>query len=159
MQSFLIDCKRVEEIACKIYQLLADNESYASEVRKVFQKMSDDERAHVRHIDLVLQANEKEFVATQMIPEQTLGDALKNAELLLCKVEREDLNEETSLRLAVHLEKEFAKVHINNALFFRNPKLADLFDKLGKEDEEHLNTLKDCLEWWQVERKKILSEN
>jgi rubrerythrin len=159
MQSFLIDCKRVEEIASKIYQLLADNESYASEVRKVFQKMSDDERAHVRHIDLVLQANEKEFVATQMIPEQTLGDALKNAELLLCKVEREDLNEETSLRLAVHLEKEFAKVHINNALFFRNPKLADLFDKLGKEDEEHLNTLKDCLEWWQVERKKILSEN
>jgi rubrerythrin len=159
MQSFLIDCKRVEEIASKIYQLLADNESYASEVRKVFQKMSDDERAHVRHIDLVLQANEKEFVATQMIPEQTLGDALKNAELLLCKVEREDLNEETSLRLAVHLEKEFAKVHINNALFFRNPKLADLFDKLGKEDEEHLNTLKDCLEWWQVERKKNLSEN
>jgi rubrerythrin len=159
MQSFLIDCKRVEEIASKIYQLLADNESYASEVRKVFQKMSDDERAHVRHIDLVLQANEKEFVATQMIPEQTLGDALKNAELLLCKVEREDLNEETSLRLAVHLEKEFAKVHINNALFFRNPKLADLFDKLGKEDEEHLNTLKDCLEWWQVERKKVLSEN
>ena len=159
MRSFLIDCKRVEEVASIIYQHLADDESYASEVRKVFHKLSDDERSHVRHIDLVLQANENEFVATQMIPEQTLGDALKNAELLLCKVEREELNEETSLRLAVHLEKEFAKVHINNALSFCNPKLANLFDKLGKEDEEHLNTLKDCLEWWNTERKKVLSDN
>lgn len=159
MRSFLSDCKRVEEVASKIYQQLADDETYASEVRKVFQKLSDDERAHVRHIDLMLQANENEIDATQMIPEEKLYDAIKNAEFLLRKVEQEELNEETSLRLAVHLEKEFAKVHINNALFFRNPKLADLFDKLGKEDEEHLNTLKDCLEWWQVERKKVLSEN
>lgn len=89
MQSFLIDCMSVEEIASKIYQQLADDESYASEVRKVFQKLSDDERSHVRHIDLVLQANEKEVVATQMVPEETLGDALKNAKLLLRKVERE----------------------------------------------------------------------
>jgi rubrerythrin len=159
MRSFLIDCKRVEEVASKIYQKLADDESYANEVRVVFQKLSDDERAHVRHIDLVLQANENQIVATQLIPEETLGDALKNAELLLCKVEREELNEETSLRLAVHLEKEFAKVHINNALSFRNPKLVNLFDKLGKEDEEHLNTLKDCLKWWNAERKKVLSDN
>jgi rubrerythrin len=159
MRSFLIDCKRVEEVASKIYQQLSDDESYAFEVRKVFQKLSDDERAHVRHIDLVLQANENEIVATQMIPEKKLEEALTNAELLLRKVEREELDEETSLRLAVHLEKEFATVHINNALFFRNPKLADLFDKLGKEDEEHLNTLKDCLEWWNTERKKVLSDN
>jgi rubrerythrin len=159
MRSFLIDCKRVEEVASKIYQQLADDESYASEIRKVFQKLSDDERAHVRHIDLVLQANEKEIVATQLIPEEALNAALTNAELLLRMVEREELSEEKSLRLAVHLEQEFAKVHINNALFFRNPKLVELFDKLGKEDEEHLDTLKDCLKWWNAVRKDVLSEN
>jgi rubrerythrin len=86
MRSFLIDCKRVEEVASKIYQQLSDDESYAFEVRKVFQKLSDDERAHVRHIDLVLQVNEKEIVATQMIPEEKLKEALTNAELLLRKV-------------------------------------------------------------------------
>jgi rubrerythrin len=159
MRSFLIDCKRVEEIAGEIYQQLADNETYANEVRVVFQKLSDDEKAHARHIDLVIQANENELVVIPLIPEEKLDDALKNAELLLLKVEREELDEETSLRLAVHLEKEFAKVHINNALSFRNPKLVNLFDKLGKEDEEHLNTLKDCLEWWNTERKKVLSDN
>jgi rubrerythrin len=159
MRSFLSDCKRVEEIAGEIYQQLADDETYANEVRVVFQKLSDDEKAHARNIDLVLQANEKEIVATQMIPEEKLGEALTNAELLLRKVEREELDEETSLRLAVHLEQEFAKVHINNALFFRNPKLVELFDKLGKEDEEHLETLKDCLKWWNAERKHVLNKN
>ena len=159
MRSFLTDCKSVEEIASKIYRQLADNETYASEVRKVFQKLSDDERAHARHIDLVLQANDKEIVGTQMIPEEKLNDALANAEFLLRKVEQEELSEEKSLRLAVHLEQEFAKVHINNALNFRNQKLVELFDKLGREDEEHLITLKECLEWWNAERRPILQGN
>lgn len=78
---------------------------------------------------------------------------------LLRKVEREALSEEKSLRLAVHMEQAFVKVHINNALYFRNQKLAELFDQLGREDEEHLNTLKECLAWWQAEQKKIVSEN
>lgn len=159
MRSFLSDCKRVEEVAGNIYQKLADEKSYADEIRKVFQQLCDDEKAHARHIDLVLQANEKEIVATQMIPEGKLNDTLINAEHLLRKVEQEDFSEEKSLRLAVHLEQEFAKVHINNALFFSNQKVAELFDKLGREDEEHLNILKECLAWWQAEQKKVVSEN
>lgn len=156
MQSFLGDCKRVEELAGKIYQKLAGDKSYANEVRKVFKKLSDDEMAHARHIDLVLQANEKELSVIPLIPDEKLDAVLTNAEFLLRKVEREELDEETSLRLAVHLEQEFARVHINKSLFFRNQKLAELFDKLGREDEEHLNTLKDCLKWWHAERKQLL---
>ena len=159
MRSFLIDCRRVEEIASKIYQQLASDKSYDDEVRKTFQKLSDDEKTHVRHIDLVLQANENEIVATQMIPEEKLNDPLRNAEFLSRKVEQEELDEETSLRLAVHLEQEFAKVHINNALFFRNQKLTELFEQLGKEDEEHMATLKACLKWWNAECKQVLSDN
>jgi rubrerythrin len=159
MRSFLGDCKRIEEIAGKIYQKLAADESYANEVRTVFQKLSDDEKAHVRHIDLVLQANEKELDVTPLISDEKLDAVLTAAEYLLRKVEREKLNEETSLRLAVHLEQEFARVHINNALFFNNQKLTELFDKLGKEDEEHLNTLKDCLTWWHAERKPLLNKD
>jgi rubrerythrin len=156
MRSFLADCKRIEEIAGKIYQKLAADESYANEVRTVFQKLSDDEKAHARHIDLVLQANEKELSVTPLIPDEKLDAVLTTAEYLLRKVDREELNEETSLRLAVHLEQEFTRVHINNALFFNNQKLTELFDKLGREDEEHLNTLKDCLKWWHAERKQLL---
>ena len=159
MRKFLGDCKRVEEIAGKIYQQLAGDENYADEVRKVFQKLSDDERAHARNIDMVLQANENELVMTTLIPDEKLDAVLTTAEYLLRKVEREELDEETSLRLALHLEQEFTRVHINNALFFNNQKLTELFDKLGKEDEEHLNTLKDCLTWWHAERKPLLNKD
>jgi rubrerythrin len=155
MRRVLIDCKKIEELASKIYQHLADDETYANEVRKVFQKLSDDERAHARHIDLVLQGNKKEVEASQMIAWEKISDAVTLAESFFLKVEREKLSEENALRLAVDMEQRFVKVHVQNALHFHNQKLAELFNQLGSEDEAHLNTLKKCLQWWHAERKNL----
>ena len=157
MRSFLIDCIRIETLASKTYQLLANNKAYAKEVCKVFQKLSDDELAHARLIDLVLQANEKDIEATPMISGEKISHGVNLAESVLQKVERERLSEEDALRLAVSLEQQFMKVHVNNAVHFHNLKLAELFNKLGSEDEAHLNTLKECLKWWHAERKQQLT--
>jgi len=157
MRSFLIDCIRIETLASKTYQLLANNKAYAKEVCKVFQKLSDDELAHARLIDLVLQANEKDIEATPMISGEKISHGVNLAESVLQKVERERLSEEDALRLAVSLEQQFLKVHVNNAVHFHNLKLAELFNKLGSEDEAHLNTLKECLKWWHAERKQQLA--
>lgn len=157
MRSFLIDCIRIETLASKTYQLLANNKAYAKEVCKVFQKLSDDELAHARLIDLVLQANEKDIEATPMISGEKISHGVNLAESVLQKVERERLSEEDALRLAVSLEQQFMKVHVNNAVHFHNLKLAELFNKLGSEDEAHLNTLKECLKWWHAERKQQLA--
>jgi len=157
MRSFLIDCIRIETLASKTYQLLANNKAYAKEVCKVFQKLSDDEVAHARLIDLVLQANEKDIEATPMISGEKISHGVNLAESVLQKVERERLSEEDALRLAVSLEQQFMKVHVNNAVHFHNLKLAELFNKLGSEDEAHLNTLKECLKWWHAERKQQLA--
>ena len=157
MRSFLIDCIRIETLASKTYQLLANNKAYAKEVCKVFQKLSDDELTHARHIDLVLQANEKDIEATPMISGEKISHGVNLAESVLQKVERERLSEEDALRLAVSLEQQFLKVHVNNAVHFHNLKLAELFNKLGSEDEAHLNTLKECLKWWHAERKQQLA--
>ncbi len=157
MRSFLIDCIRIETLASKTYQLLANNKAYAKEVCKVFQKLSDDELAHARLIDLVLQANEKDIEATPMISGEKISHGVNLAESVLQKVERKRLNEEEALRLAVSLEQQFLKVHVNNAVHFHNLKLTELFNKLGSEDEAHLNTLKECLKWWHAERKQQLA--
>jgi rubrerythrin len=141
-------------LAGKIYKLLGDDEAYANEVRKVFQKLSDDERAHARHIDLVLQGNEEEVDASQMIAGEKISQAVTLAESFFQKVEREKLGEENALRLAVDMEQQFIKVHVQNAMHFHNLKLAELFNQLGREDEAHLNTLRECLQWWHAERKK-----
>jgi len=153
MRGFLVDCSRIETLVSKIYQHLANDKTFAKEVSKVFQKLSEDERAHARHIDLVLQADEKEVAATPLITWEKINHGVLLAESTLQKVKRERLNEEDALRLAVSLEQQFLKIHVNNTLKFHNQKLADLFDKLGSEDEAHLNTLKDCLKWWHAERK------
>lgn len=159
MRSFLIDCNRIEMLASKIYQHLANEEGYAKEVCKIFQKLSDDERAHARHIDLILQGDEKEVAATPMISGEKTSHGVTLAETTLQKVKSERLNEEEALRLAVNLEQQFLKVHANNALHFHNQKLAELFNKLGSEDEAHLNTLKECLHWWHAERKQQLARD
>ena len=157
MRSFLVDCIRIETLTSKIYQHLANDTNFANEVSEVFQKMSDDERAHALQIDLVLQGSE-EVDATPMISGEKIGHGVALAESLLEKVEKESLKEEEALRLAIALEKQFLKVHVNNALHFHNKKLDELFKTLGSADEAHLNTLKECLKWWHAERKQPLAE-
>ena len=156
MRSYLSNCKRIEEISSILYQQLASDEAYDIKVREVFQKLSKDEKAHARQIDLVLQSNENEIEVTEMIAGEKLNDALTLAEDLCQQVQKENLNEENALRLAVQMETQFVKVHVNNALHFHNLKLSELFNKLGSEEEAHLNTLKKCLKWWHAERKLIL---
>lgn len=159
MRGVLTDCRRIEEVAGKIYQNFADDTVFAVEVRKVFKQLSDDERAHARHIDLVLQGNEKDVAAAPLIAGEKVSHAAAVAEAMLQKVEREKLDEESALRLAVDMEQRFVKVHVQNALHFHNRKLAELFNQLGREDEAHLNTLKACLQWWHAERKKASQGN
>jgi rubrerythrin len=159
MRKFLSECRKIENIASDLYQRLAENTSYDGKVREVFQQLSKDEKAHARHIDLILQASEQEIDATEMIAGEKLKEALTLAERMLQTVEQESLNEENALRLAVLMEQQFMKVHVNNAVFFRNQKLAELFNKLGSEDDAHLDTLKACLKWWHAERKPVFKGN
>jgi rubrerythrin len=141
MEGYLSDCKRIEEIAGEIYQQLSKKEVYTDEVRKTFRQLSDEEKAHARHIDLVLQATENEADVIPTLAAERLDDILANALYLLRKVKQEEMDEATSLQLAAYMEQKFAKVHIQNVLYFNNQKLTKLFDQLGKEDEAHLNIL------------------
>ena len=154
MWSYLSDCRRIEEIAGTIYQHLAAEKTYHDKVRELFRKLGDDEREHTHHIDLVLQANDKDIATLKMIAGEKLNEVLELAEHLLEKVQQEELEEEDALRLAVQMEQQFVKVHADNSVYFRDRELSSLFSKLGSEDEAHLNTLKDCLKWWHAEQKK-----
>lgn len=145
MYHFLSACKRIEDISCQLYQMLASESAYSGEVRKAFKRLSDDERAHASQIDLVLQANGKEVSALQTISESKINEALAQAELMLRKVMEETLSEEMALRLAMQMEQKFVDVHVHNALNFDSQKLSELFNTLGKEDESHINILQECL--------------
>lgn len=154
MYNFLGDCQKIEELAKHIYQRFADNESYANEVRKVFRKLSIDEKVHARNLDLVRQATNREMESLPTLTIEKLNEALELAEKMHRYVERVVLGEEKALKIAIDMENKFIKVHANNVLHSSNQRLADLFDQLGREDQEHLDTLKDCLKWWHSTRKQ-----
>ena len=100
MRGLLLNCKRIEEIASEIYRQLAGDCNYANEVRKIFQKLTDDEKAHARNFDLLLQANEKEIDATHTMAWEKVNEALELAERMMKKVETVKLNEEMALRIS-----------------------------------------------------------
>lgn len=156
MFAFLSECRKIEETAGRIYHLLAEEPAYAERVREVFRQLGQDERAHARNIDLVLQAGDHQLDAYPTLAWEKLGEAADLAAQLLRRAERGGMDEETALRTAVDLEQEFVRVHVQNAVNLSNRKLAALFDQLSKEDEQHVDRLRQCLAWWHKQRKPAL---
>lgn len=153
MKGFLEDCHKIERLAGEIYQRLAIDKAYAPEVCSVFHKLSSDERAHAREIDMLLQAPAQGLDAFARISGEVVGAAVQLAERMVGRLDRGRLSEEEALRLAVEMEQQFVKVHVNNAMHFNNPRVAALFEDLARHDQAHLDTLRECLRWWHAERK------
>lgn len=152
MRDFLGDCHRIETIASQIYQQLAGDPAYAKEVRSVFHCLCNDERAHAREIDLVLQTPEQELDAVNLVSWERIDAALRLAEAMAARVNSRRLSEEEALRLAVDMEQQFVNVHVNNTLSFNNRRVAALFADLGSGDQTHVDQLRQCLHWWQTVR-------
>lgn len=155
MYSFLSDCHKIEELACKIYQHLAGNRALDKEVRQLFLRLSNDERSHAQHLDLVLQASSKEIDAIPSVSREKIRDAKILAEQLFYMVDRGGLNNEKALQLAEQMEQEFVKAHVHNSVHFYDKNVSELFDKLRIEDQDHIDALNDCLKWW---RRKVRAE-
>lgn len=153
MRGFLSDCYRVEKLAEEIYQRLAVNRAYVLRVRDVFLKLSHDERSHASQVDMVMQASERDINAISRISWENIDTALQLAESMVSLLDQRRLDEEEALRLAVAMEQQFIKVHVHNAVHSFNERIAALFDELSKQDQAHLDLLRECLAWWHQERK------
>lgn len=154
MRGFLEDCHRVETLAGEIYQRLAIDSAYAPEVRDVFLKLSKDERAHARQIDMIMQTPTQELKAISSVSWESVDAAVQLAEEAVRTLDRKRLSEEEALRLAVEMEQQFMKVHVNNAVHFFDERVSTLFEELNEEDQYHLDVLRECLVWWHGERKQ-----
>ncbi len=153
MRLLLNDCRQVEELAGRIYQHLSSLPGFAAEVRAAFQQLAADELEHSRQLEQALQLAEPERLGINRIAWTRVDEALQTARSLLREVQQNQLSEEAALRLAVNLEESFVKIHLNNAVHFNNQRFAELFTGLGRSDQDHLTTLRECLRWWQQRKK------
>lgn len=152
MRGVLDCCYQIEVLTGEIYRKLAAVRTYSPRVRETFEILAGEERDHARQIDLVRQTADHELRAVAMVSAEKLDEALDDAERLHREVVQTRLDEEKALRLAVALEQKFVGVHAGKVLHFDNPRLEALFDQLGRADNDHLDTLRNCLAWWQQEQ-------
>jgi len=148
MYQYLMDCRKVEEIAARIYRIFAVQKIFSAEVKAVFQQLSQDEAAHARQLDLVIQADPREVPVVARIARDKLNEVLALAASYEEQAKHPELREEDALRMAVKMEREFIKVHVQNVLTFRNQKLEKLFGELAQGDQQHIDRLNARVTAW-----------
>lgn len=147
------DCCRIEKLTGEIYTFLAREGGYREPVRQAFQRLADDERDHARQLESAISTLRPETSAVQRISWVKVDELLVKTQELRDQVRRALPSEEGALRLALELERALVKIHLDQAVHFDDSRVASLFQGLGRSDEEHLATLRSCLEWWHKQPK------
>jgi len=147
LEPLLKACWQIEEIAAEIYRILASG-PYAEPLRRSFATLARDEREHAAQLEQALRLRIDQPMAQKRIAWERVEEALDLAGQLRGRLTAAPRDVEEALQLAIQLEKNFVKVHLENAVFFEDERVAGLFRGLARGDEEHLQTLTDCLQWW-----------
>jgi len=157
MQELLRNCSVIERLAGEIYQQLAAAATDPGRISETFTRLAQDERDHARLIDLALGVPAENLDVVTRIAWLKVDEALQKVRRLHREVGSRSLSEEEALRLAVRMEQDFIKVHLDNALHFFDRRTAVLFEDLARSDEAHLASLRECLEWWHRQRRTSVS--
>lgn len=144
MRNYLNDCLKIERVMGEFYRKLSRVENYSTEVRGAFARMAQDEEDHVRQLEMARGVPEEVFFAGARLEEHQLDQLLRRAHRLLRLAEDPPLTESEMLETARELELEFMQTHLHNAVRFHEPRVAELFHSLARDDEQHIATLDSC---------------
>lgn len=153
MKAVLLDCEKIERLAAEIYQRLSRQPGFREPVRTTFTRLAEDERAHAIQLALAVQWADPALGMAKRISGQKVAEGLEKIQGLMRELEWHAASEEAALKMAIDLEKSFIRIHLDNAVYFSEPRIAQLFEALGRQDDAHLATLQDCLTWWQSQRR------
>lgn len=152
MKAVLLDCEKIERLAAEIYQQLSRQPGFCEPVRTTFARLADDEREHAAQLAMAVQWADPALGMAKRISGQKVAEGLTKIQGLMRELERHAASEEAALKMAIDLENSFVRIHLENAVYFSEPRIAQLFEVLGRQDDDHLTTLKDCLAWWHSRR-------
>lgn len=140
---FLNRCAEVEETLAQIYTALAATQAAEQELKHIWMAMADDEGEHAREILLALRMLKEEILVGEQIPEADVRQLLTRARDLLAKVRQPGLSIQDALRLSLHLEEDFRRVHVLCAVSFADAGMRKVFERLGQADQDHVARLTD----------------
>lgn len=141
MRSYLNNCQKIEQVMGEVYRKLAGVKIYSEKLRGIFERMAQDEDDHARQLGLAKSVPEDVFFEGGRFDPQKLDELLRRAHHLLRMAEDPLRSESLMLETAKDMEMEFIKIHLQNAVKFRDAAMAELFRDMAREDEKHYETL------------------
>lgn len=141
MRSYLNDCQKIEQVMGQVYRKLAEVKTYSENLRSIFERMARDEDDHARQLGVAKSVPEDVFFEGGRFDAKKLDELLRRAHQLLRMAEDPPRSESLMLETAKDMEMEFIKIHLQNAVKFRDAAMAELFRDMAREDEKHFETL------------------
>jgi rubrerythrin len=141
MRDYLNDCRKIEQVMGEVYRKLAGVETYSEKLRSIFERMARDEDDHARQLEQAKGIPEEAFAKGRRFDERKLDELLRQAHQLLRMADDPSPSERLMLETAKDLEMEFIKIHLQNAVRFRDAAMTELFRNMAREDQEHFETL------------------
>lgn len=150
LQRYLEICLEIEQIAGAIYTGLAERFSFDQNLSAIWYHMARDEHDHAMQIKLaVTMAKERIITAPRFSPEK-ISELLERARQLKQHMATAQTGAVEALEAALALEAEFGHAHLLSSVEFERTDFKDLFKRLARSDEQHVQTLRAAL----VERKR-----
>jgi rubrerythrin len=141
MQAFLNRCAEIEDTLAGIYRELASTVSAEQELKAIWLAMADDEGEHGREIRMAKRMVKEDILVGEQISDAEVRSLLFRARSLLDKVRRSPLSVKEALRLSLHMEEDFRRVHVLFAVRFGDTGIRRVFERLGQSDREHVARL------------------
>ena len=150
LQRYLEICLEIEQIAGAIYTGLAERFSFDQHLSAIWYHMARDEHDHAMQIKLaVTMAKERVIAGTRVAPER-ITELQARARQLKSELSAAQTGAVEALEAALALEAEFGHAHLLSSVEFERSDFKDLFRRLARSDEQHIQTLRAAL----AERKR-----
>lgn len=140
MRKLLVRCAEVEKTAFQIYTALASYD-YPSELVTIWQEMARDEESHQRQIEFAIRLMAEKALTEIEVSEVKVEAMYSEALSFYSLVREKKIPELSAVTLAMDTEKRFASAHILLAAKFKEPRLKEMFQFLGRADQAHLGAL------------------
>lgn len=148
MPGFLRDCRKIETLVSQVYQHFAAQSDYPERIRQLFRQLASDEEEHARQFDLALQLPAGTIGSVRRIAGEKVTRGVDMAQTLLQDLQYHRCDVEKALKVALRLEEEFVRIHLDNSVLMSDERISAVFTNLARGDEEHLATLRETIVWW-----------
>ena len=145
MRGYLKDCTRIEQTVGQIYRELAKAVTEEERLEKLFLQLARDEEEHAQKLSMAEGIPPEIFFRSRKRTEEELDRLLLRAAGVLGSLQRSPVGKDEALDIAVALERDFMRMHLDSAVEFKDEKIARLFGDLARADEEHLGRLESYL--------------